>query len=220
MSALSEVHISPRIWPGKELPVQPGDLSQFAPQGMGLGGPLPMFPWDSLEDVARRPAFYEFQPQSLHPLRGAPATEPCGGAVYFDSFPEKEDFQALSRLLKLATEMREYAVFQAESAEPVEERFVVQLRIVGHGALGYMYGARNEQGSASFEPQKLTLGETLWAFIEDQQERFGSGYSAGLQGCLGGDGDWAKEKLCFGLFVENPYHQIYRIWSRAWLVTK
>ena len=36
----------------------------------------------------------------------------------------------------------------------------------------------------------------------------------------GGDGDWAKESLCFGLMVENGYQGVYRIWSRAWLVTK
>jgi hypothetical protein len=34
------------------------------------------------------------------------------------------------------------------------------------------------------------------------------------------DGDWAKESLCFGFMMENEYHGICRIWTRAWLVTK
>ena len=37
---------------------------------------------------------------------------------------------------------------------------------------------------------------------------------------FGGDGDWAKEELAFGCMVENVDLGIYRIWSRAWLVTK
>lgn len=37
---------------------------------------------------------------------------------------------------------------------------------------------------------------------------------------FGGDGEWARESLAFGFLVENQYHSIYRIWTRAWLVTK
>ena len=41
-----------------------------------------------------------------------------------------------------------------------------------------------------------------------------------LAGMFGGDGDDSREKLSFGRMVENGYHHVYRIWSRAWLVTK
>jgi hypothetical protein len=41
-----------------------------------------------------------------------------------------------------------------------------------------------------------------------------------LYGAMGGDGDWAKEELCFGFMMENEYHGVCRIWTRAWLVTK
>ncbi|MEI9999893.1 MAG: hypothetical protein WDO13_12425 [Verrucomicrobiota bacterium] len=44
--------------------------------------------------------------------------------------------------------------------------------------------------------------------------------SSQLRGTFGGDGDWAKESLCFGLLVENNDLGVYRLWSRAWLVTK
>ena len=37
---------------------------------------------------------------------------------------------------------------------------------------------------------------------------------------MGGDGDYAVEELSFGFMLENEYNQVYRIWSRAWLVTK
>jgi hypothetical protein len=42
----------------------------------------------------------------------------------------------------------------------------------------------------------------------------------GLYKKFGGDGDMKREELAFGLIVENEYYGIYRIWSRAWLVTK
>jgi hypothetical protein len=45
-------------------------------------------------------------------------------------------------------------------------------------------------------------------------------WSAKLTGTFGRDGDWAREALCFGFTVENAFHGVYRIWSRAWLVTK
>jgi hypothetical protein len=41
-----------------------------------------------------------------------------------------------------------------------------------------------------------------------------------IGGTFGGDGDWAKERLCFGVMVENSSWMAYRIWSRAWLITK
>ena len=41
-----------------------------------------------------------------------------------------------------------------------------------------------------------------------------------IDGKMGGDGDYAVEELSFGFMLENEYNQVYRIWSRAWLVTK
>ena len=68
--------------------------------------------------------------------------------------------------------------------------------------------------------QTVSIGDLIWKFIEDQQREYGKGYSAQLDGLFGGDGDWAKEKLAFGFLVENEYQGVYRLWSRAWLVTK
>ncbi|MCC2113484.1 MAG: hypothetical protein KDJ16_15730, partial [Hyphomicrobiales bacterium] len=68
--------------------------------------------------------------------------------------------------------------------------------------------------------QQLTIVETIQKFIELEREIWGTGYSRALDGTLGGDGDWAREALAFGLLVENSFQDIYRVWSRPWLVTK
>jgi len=37
-------------------------------------------------------------------------------------------------------------------------------------------------------------------------------------GAAGGDGEYAREALAFGLLTERP--GVYRVWGRAWLVEK
>lgn len=64
------------------------------------------------------------------------------------------------------------------------------------------------------------IGDLVWTFVQSQQQVWGIYNTSQLSGVMGGDGDWAKEALAFGLMVENAYHGVYRIWSRAWLVTK
>ena len=65
------------------------------------------------------------------------------------------------------------------------------------------------------------MPDFLWAFLVGQAREFGTGMgSPKLAGVLGGDGNFTQEKLSFGLMVENAYYHVYRIWSRAWLVTK
>jgi hypothetical protein len=66
----------------------------------------------------------------------------------------------------------------------------------------------------------MGIAAAIEQFIAAERERWGTGMSSALRGTFGGDGDWAKESLCFGLMVENPYYGVYRVWSRAWLVTK
>lgn len=212
--------ISPAIWPGAEPAVQPGDLSQFAPLGNGLGGPLVMMPWDTLDDVMNRPGYYSYRQPSAHPFRGAPTTDGAGGTIYLGRKPEREDFDVLLRLMDVYTHTNEYAAFVGNSFNPLEERFLVQLRLVNIHALNGHFSVPATIDNQPLAPQKLNLGDALWGFIEQQTEQWGTGYSYELEGCMGGDGDWAREKLSFGFMVENSYWGIYRIWSRAWLVTK
>ncbi|MFO0917890.1 MAG: hypothetical protein U0872_06185 [Planctomycetaceae bacterium] len=218
-SKLAEkVRVSPNAWPEKTLDAQPGDMSLFVPPGLGLAGPFPLRPWD---DLTTNPAqYYGFQQRTGHPLLDAPTNTACGGVVYFDDDREPADLAALCRLLAVNSSAKDYAVFLTESDNPQQDRYLVQLKIVSKFSLTYLFRALDEQEAAAFAEQLLTVGELLTAFIQDQQEQWGSGMSSELSGCMGGDGDWAKESLSFGFLVENDYHGVYRIWSRAWLVTK
>jgi hypothetical protein len=59
-------------------------------------------------------------------------------------------------------------------------------------------------------------------FLAEQNEKWcpDDRFSHALSGTAGGDGDWAKEALVSGFMVQNSYWAVYRLWSRAWLVTK
>jgi hypothetical protein len=214
----SFVTIAPPIWPGPALDVQPGDLSLFAPMGNGLGAPMVLMPWDGLDSLAARQAYYGMQPHTGHPFTGAPLTEPSGGFVYFDRYVAPADLDALFRVLRVVVGRKDYAAFFAEPTGP-GDRHAGQLRIVSGGALEFLYRTGRDAESLRLREQSLTIGELLLRFVE----HFGAEADAGrleLAGILGGDGDWAKESLAFGFMVENEYHGIYRIWTRAWLVTK
>jgi hypothetical protein len=214
------VTIAPDVWPGQELPLQPGDFSLFTPLGLGLGAPLVMRPWDKLEDVARQGGYYGWDRRTGHPLLDAPLTGSSGGTVYFDGSPDKADVDALLRLLTVHTESTDYAVLLGEAANPEQERYLIQVRIISQFALRALFGVTLDEQNARLATQTVTVGDLIWKFIEDQQREYGQGYSAQLNGLFGGDGEWAKEKLAFGFLVENEFQGVYRLWSRAWLVTK
>ncbi len=214
------VTIAPAVWPGEPLGVQPGDLSKFAPLGLGLGTPMILRPWDNLEDLAARGGFYGLEGRTGHPFRDAPLTGSSGGTVYFDDSSEKNDVEAMLRLLTVHVDSTDYAVFLGETTDPKQERFLTQVRIVGRFALNTLFGAKTDGEASRLTTQTVTVGELIGKFIDDQKREYGSGYSSQLDGVMGGDGDWAKESLAFGFMVENEYQAIYRLWSRAWLVTK
>lgn len=92
MSARIEdfVRVSPPIWSGKDLQVQPGDLTQLALKGIGLQGPFPVRPWDDpLSERYKNPApYYVFEAHTNHPFQNAPLNEGAGGTVYFDGQPD------------------------------------------------------------------------------------------------------------------------------------
>lgn len=214
------VRIAPLVWPGAALAMQPSDLRHLAPMGHGLDVPLVMRPWDRLDGLDARQGYYSFHAHGGDPFSGAPVTEAAGGIVYFDGSPNPEDVAAVLRLMRVRSAHRSYAVFLSESSDPVADRYLVQVRIATDWALGSVYRAATGGEAASFVEQSLTLGDAVWAFIEDQQERWGTGMSYELRGAMGGDGDWAKEALAFGFMVENGAYGVYRLWTRAYLVTK
>jgi hypothetical protein len=209
--------ISPPGWPAKA-DVAPGDLTRYAPIGLGLAPPLVMRPWDDLGNVLGRGAYYGAVDRTGDPLRDAPVNDAAGGTVYFDGHTEPQQLLPLLDLIGVPRDLSGYAVFAAESSDPPKDRYLAQIRIVNFGAMN-LFGAVPGPGDAPWT-QKLNLGELIDAFIEAQQARWGTGMSAEISGTLGGDGDWAKEALAFGFMVENGYNGVYRLWSRPWLVTK
>jgi hypothetical protein len=213
------VRVAPAIWPGRVVPVQPGDLAQFAPAGLGLEGPFPMRPWD--DPFGPSPGrYYGYQAPSGHPFLNAPLASPNGGTIYFDDHIARTDFETALRLMGVQLEAQFYALFIGHSTKPVEDRFLTQIRLVEAAALGSMFDVDAPPEAQAWVQQPLPLKDALWRFIELEREIWGSGMSRQLRGLFGGDGDWAKESLCFGFLVENNDQGIYRLWSRAWLVTK
>jgi hypothetical protein len=103
---------------------------------------------------------------------------------------------------------------------PYVDRYLEQLRVVSSAALDALYDAETDGEAAQHLSQNLSVADLFVAFIEHQKERWGTGMSRELDGTLGGDGDWARESLGFGLMVENSTYGVYRIWSRPYLLTK
>jgi len=197
---LEQLIISPAIWPGKILNVQPGDLSKFAPQGNRA---------------------YGFQTPSFEPIKGASEQEEAGGIVYFGNRLEKKDFEGFLRMINVRADDKDYAAFIQESSNPCKDQYFKQMRLVSKFGLQYMFHAIDEKEYKSFKEQSPTAGDALWKFMDSEKRRLGTGMGdPRISGKMGGDGDYAKEMLSFGFMLENEYYQIYRIWSRAWLVTK
>jgi len=202
-----KVRISPPIWPGQKLDIQPGDLSKLVPHGNGV---------------------YGYQDRNKgDPFTNAPSQEACGGVIYFGNSVTKADFEALMRIIEVQPKYvvrpsKDFAVFTAESKQPGKDGYLAQMRVVSKFGLRFMFGALTGAEYEKFPEQKLTIVEVLWLFIKQEQKRWGTSWMSdrGLGGKFGGDGDFACEELAFGFMLENDYHHIYRIWSRAWLVTK
>jgi hypothetical protein len=202
------IHISPPVWSNHTLKIQPGDLTQFVPHGNGVYG-------------------YQKR-EGASPLHG-PTQEGHGGTIFFENNITKEDFIALMRIAGVQEDWvvkpnKQFAIFTASSPQPGKDGYLSQIRLIDRFGLRFMFGAIDEKEYEKFPEQKLTMAETLWLFVEQERKRWGTSFTQdgekGLEGLFGGDGDFAREVLSFGFMVENDYHHIYRVWSRAWLVTK
>ena len=185
---------------GKRISVQPGDLSKFVPQGTGV---------------------YGYQKNCFHPIKGDPVHEESGGFVYFGNGVTKRDFYGFLRMMDVDIKDKDYAAFICEAENPAKDRYFSQMRIVSKFGLQFMFGALDSEDYAKFEKQKSTIGEALWSFMEFEKSRWGTDFGdPKIKGKFGGHGDYAQEELSFGFMLENNYHNVYRIWSKAWLVTK
>ncbi len=212
------IKFAPPTWPGAMLQTQPGDFSLFVPMGTGLGNQVVMMPWDNITSAFNRGAYYSFHPHTGNPYTGAPITEAGGGVIYFDAECQRADIDAMLRLMDVQGHITDFAAFIQDADKP-EERYLTQMRLIaGHG-LEFLFRVPDKQETRPLRQQQLTLGDAIWKFVETFRGENAEGrYS--VRGALGGDGDWAKEQLAFGFMVENAYHGVYRIWTRAWLLTK
>jgi hypothetical protein len=207
------LRISPPDWPSQGHGPRPGDLTQFLPQGFGLGAPMIVMPYGA----APTDSFYGFDQPKAHPILNGPLTEASGGTLYFDDGVSLESLTAAMEVLGIYA-TPDYVAYASSAGDPVNERYLDQLRIVSSHALGSVFGAGPEPPRQALDAPAAIIG-----FVAAQRAKWnaaGSSYSAKLSGAAGGDGDWAKESLAFGLHVENTYWGVYRVWSRAWLVTK
>lgn len=197
---LEKVNVSPAVWPGKNLQVQPGDLSKFALYGNGI---------------------YGYQKNSLEPIKGDPIQEESGGLIYFGNGVKQADFSGFLRMIGVREDDKSYAAFVQESSNPVEDRYFKQMRLMSNFGFRHLFKAIDDREYKTFKEQEWTIGESLWKFMESEKRRFGTSFGdSRIEGKMGGDGNYAREELSFGFMLENEYYQIYRIWSRAWLVTK
>jgi hypothetical protein len=203
-------------WPGQPLPVMPGDFSKYLPQGLGLGVPVVVRPWDDPLKALSVPGFYGMDAPEADPIRAAPSQEPGGGVIYFDDGLDDDVMRSVLRALGVHGRRNDFAVFAGDAEDTQRERYLRQWRIISKAALGHFFGAGEHL--ARLADQALTIEEAVLGFLRDERARWAS--TDKLAGSLGGDGDWAKESLAFGFLVENSYWAVYRVWSRPWLVTK
>ena len=201
-------------WPGKALPVMPGDFSKYAPPGRGLDVPLNESPFDYYD--------YRFEPREADPIRGAPRSTPSGGVIYFDHRDAWDKVEAALALMGVILKNPDFVVFGRESREPIRDRYLDQVRIMSKFALGQVFRLYNE--AAAIATQPVTVGELIAQFLVDQEAKwYATNENTGsrrITGVFGGDTDWADERLGFGFMVENGPYDIYRLWSRAWFLTK
>jgi hypothetical protein len=211
----------PVDWPGRPLPVMPGDFSHYAPDGMGLNIIPAIRPYDSLEDSLNAAGYYGLSDRSLDPVRGAPLYDPDGGVIYFDADAPWASLETALSLMGVSLHEKDFVVFAGSSSDPQRDRYADQARIIQRGTLRRTYGAGPDADALG--PQSSTVGDFIQQFMAEQKKKWNQppyAFSPAMYGMFGGDGDYAKEELCFGFMVENAYLGVYRIWSRAWLVTK
>jgi hypothetical protein len=205
-----DLHLSAPDWPPNCREPRPGDLQFFLPQGFGLGGPAIITPYSG----PPQPSYYGFHEAQAHPFLNAPPTESASGTLYFDDNVTADELNAALGVIGVFA-TKDYVAYSKSSVDPLQERYLDQVRLVSKMALASMFGARRDEPTPH---QTLDIPQAAAAFVAAQKAKWND--TSKLAGAAGGDGDWAKESLAFGFHVENTYWGVYRIWSRAWLVTK
>jgi len=180
---LNKLIISPSIWPDKELQVQPGDLSQFAPYGNGV---------------------YGYQKSFIEPIKGDPPTVDSAGLVYFGNELSRKDFNGFLRMMDVSTNNKGYAAFVQESSNPIQDHYLNQMRLVSKFGLSFMFNVLNQENFDSFDEQELSIEESLWGFIEAEKENYGISFGdPRIEGKMGGRWTFCKRRTQFWIYVRE-----------------
>ena len=153
------------------------------------------------------------------PLLSAPLTDLAGGTVYFGA-GSRAQLPALLQMMDIQPDRRDFVAIGSQSKFPIHTRFLDQLWLLSSVTAKHTFGLEDSDLPGD---QSMTFKEALLGFIDRQTDKWtepGQLYSRYLDGAIGGDGEFAREALGFGFHVEDSYGDIYRIWSRPWVVLK
>ncbi|MDD5417019.1 MAG: hypothetical protein PHU12_03520 [Candidatus Aenigmarchaeota archaeon] len=170
--------------------------------------------------------YYKQNKRSTNPFLNAPIEEAEGGVIYFGNDVKRKDLMSVLNVLDVGNtnDSDKYAVYLHDATVPLEEGYLQQMRIVNRFGLQFAMDEIDDNEYENYPSQPMDVKDAFWAFMEKEKKKWGTHFwddkKKGLAGKFGGNGDCAREELSFGLMVESGYHEIYRIWSRAWLVTK
>ena len=120
------------------------------------------------------------------------------------------------RLLRVDAAAADYAAFLARAANPLEERFLTQVRLIRKPALVGIYHALSPDETRLFPDQRLTIGELVPTFVAGEREHWNARPVQSSPAEPGGPR--LQQALAFGFMVENAHYGVYRIWSRVWLL--
>lgn len=110
----------------------------------------------------------------------------------------------------LKADSKKYVAFAISSAQLVEDRHLDQIKILTHMSLTEIFRI---DGDLIPEEQPFTMEEAIVAFVTAQHHKWNEPnrtFRSRLSGSAGGDDDWSKEGLAFGLHVENSFWGAYR----------
>ena len=114
----------------------------------------------------------------------------------------------------------DFMAFGWSAVDPAEDRYLDQMKILTHVAVTSVFDIEQDELP---KDQSVTIEEAVIGFVAAQCNKWnepGKPFSSRLSGSAGGDGEYAKEALAFGLHVEKSHPGAICIWSRPWLVLK
>lgn len=183
---------------------------------------------DPTVDAPSGSGVYGFQAKGFpRPETLAPREEDAGGFLFLPANVSDELVSGLVGVSGLLASShawsKKYAVQVLDAPEGMEAQlgYMRKLVICGRMGLRFLFHSITEQDYSNFPDQPVTPEDLIKAFISDERSKYGLHFgNRKLAGKFGGDGNYAQEALAFGFSIDNSYHGLVSVWSRAWLCTK